>query len=98
MTVARVTEITAASSAGFQGAVEQALSRAAQTLRGISGLEVISQKAKVEDRKITEYGATIEVTFAFSKAKGRWGSVCWHEAGSGHGSAFAFRPPAAEAP
>ncbi len=62
MTVARVTKITAASPTGFQDAVEQALSRAAQTLRGISGLEVISQKAKVEDGKISEYRATIEVT------------------------------------
>ncbi len=63
MTVARVTKITATSPTGFQDAVEQALSRAAQTLRGISGLEVISQKAKVEDGKISEYRATIEVTF-----------------------------------
>ena len=63
MTVARVTKITAASSTGFQDAIEEGLSRAAQTLRGISGLEVISQKAKVEDGKITEYRATIEVTF-----------------------------------
>ncbi len=63
MTVARVTKITAASSTGFQDAIEEGLRRAAQTLRGISGLEVISQKAKVEDGKITEYRATIEVTF-----------------------------------
>ncbi len=63
MTVARVTKITAASPTGFQGAVEQALSRAAQTLRGNSGLKAISQKAKVEDGKISEYRATIEVTF-----------------------------------
>ncbi len=62
MTVARVTKITAASPTGFQDAVEQALSRAAQTLRGISGLELISQKAKVEDGKISKYRATIEVT------------------------------------
>ncbi len=63
MTVARVTKITAASRSGFQDAIEHALSRAAQTLRWISGLEVISQKAKVEDGKITEYRATIEITF-----------------------------------
>ena len=62
MTVARMTKITAASPTEFQDAVEQALSRAAQTLRGNSGLEVISQKAKVEDGKISEYRATNEVT------------------------------------
>lgn len=61
--VARVTKITAASSKSFQDAVDEGLSRASKTLRGISGLEVISQKAKVEDGKITEYRATIEITF-----------------------------------
>ena len=63
MTVARVTKITASSEKSFQGAVEEALSRASQTLRGISGLEVISQKAKVVDGKIAEYRVTSEVTF-----------------------------------
>ncbi len=63
MAVARVTKITASSPKGFQEAIEEALNRAAKTLRGLTGLEVISQKAKVEDGKITEYRTTIEVTF-----------------------------------
>ena len=63
MATARVTEITASSTKGFQAAVEEGLSRASQTLRGITGIEVISQKAKVENGKISEYRTTIEVTF-----------------------------------
>jgi len=63
MTVARVTKLTASSPKGFQDAVQTALTRAAKTLRGISGLEVISQKAKVVNGKIAEYRVTIEVTF-----------------------------------
>ena len=63
MAVARVTKITASSTAGFQGAVEEGIARASKTIRGITGLEVISQKCKVENNKITEYRATIEVTF-----------------------------------
>lgn len=63
MAVARVTKITASSTQGFQEAVNDALSRAATTLRGITGLEVVSQKAKVDNGKITEYRVTIEVTF-----------------------------------
>ena len=63
MAVARVTKITASSPTGFQEAVEEAIDRASKSLRGITGLEVMSQKAKVEDGKITEYRATIEVTF-----------------------------------
>jgi dodecin len=61
--VARVTKITAASTKSFQDAVDAALKRAAKTLRGITGLEVIEQKAKVEDNRISEYRATIEITF-----------------------------------
>ena len=63
MAIARVTKITASSTKSFQDAVNDGLSRASGTLRGITGLEVISQKAKVENGKITEYRATIEVTF-----------------------------------
>jgi flavin-binding protein dodecin len=63
MAVARVTKLTASSSKGFQQAVETALKRAAKSLRGITGLEVISQKAKVDGGKITEYRVTLEVTF-----------------------------------
>ena len=63
MAVARVTKITASSPTGFQNAIEDGLTRASNSLRGITGLEVLSQKAKVEDGKIVEYRATMEVTF-----------------------------------
>ncbi len=63
MAIARVTKVTASSSIGFQNAVEDGLTRASNSLRGITGLEVLSQKAKVEDGKIIEYRATMEVTF-----------------------------------
>jgi dodecin len=63
MTVARVTKITASSTKGFQDAVQAALARATKTLHGITGLEVLSQKAKIEDGKIAEYRVTVELTF-----------------------------------
>jgi flavin-binding protein dodecin len=63
MAVARVTKLTASSTQGFQEAVNDGLSRAASTLRGITGLEVVAQKAKVDNGRITEYRVTIEVTF-----------------------------------
>ena len=63
MAVARVTKITAASPRSFDDAVNQGLKRAAKTLRGITGLEVVEMKAKVDSGKITEYRSTIEVTF-----------------------------------
>ncbi len=63
MAVARVTKITAASKRSFDDAVNQGLKRAAKTLRGITGLEVVEMKAKVERGKITEYRSTMEPTF-----------------------------------
>jgi flavin-binding protein dodecin len=63
MAVARVTKITASSKKGWQEAADQGLKRAAATLRGITGFEVVSQKAKVEGGKVVEYRLTMEVTF-----------------------------------
>lgn len=63
MAVARVTKITASSNKGWEDAANQGLKRAADTVRGITGFEVTSQKAKVKDGKIAEYRITMEVTF-----------------------------------
>jgi flavin-binding protein dodecin len=63
MSVARVTKLTASSPKGFQDAVDAAVKRAAKTLRGITGIEVIKQKAKVTKGKIEDYRVTLEVTF-----------------------------------
>ena len=63
MAVARVTKITASSKKGWEDAATEGLKRAASSIRGITGFEVLSQKAKVEDGKIAEYRLTMEVTF-----------------------------------
>jgi flavin-binding protein dodecin len=44
MPIARVTKITASSPIGFQNAIEDGLTRASNSLRGITGLEVLSPK------------------------------------------------------
>lgn len=63
MAVAKITTITSSSSKGFQEAVQEGLRRAAKTLRGITGLKVVEQKAKVESGKIIEYRVTMDVVF-----------------------------------
>ncbi len=63
MAVASVSTITSASSEGWQHATELGLERASQTLRGITGIKVIDEKAKVEDGKITEFLVTLQVIF-----------------------------------
>lgn len=63
MAIASVSTITAASPTGWQDAVEQGLARARKTLRNITGLKVVEEKARVEDGKITEYLVTLQVIF-----------------------------------
>ena len=63
MAVARVTEIVASSPDGFREAVEEGIARAAQTLRGITGLEVMEKKVKVERGLIVEYRVDMKITF-----------------------------------
>ncbi|HXQ21807.1 MAG TPA: dodecin family protein [Candidatus Acidoferrales bacterium] len=63
MAVARVTEIRASSPEGFQEAVLEGIKRAAKTLRGITGLEVLSKRVKVESGKIVEYRVDMKIVF-----------------------------------
>src|SRR5213080_3918119 len=63
MAVARVTEIIASSPDGFREAVEEGMARAARTLRGITGLEVLGKRVKVERGLIVEYRVDMKITF-----------------------------------
>ena len=63
MAVARVSEVIASSKKGWQDATDEALKRASKTLRGITGIEVIRQQAKVVNNKIVEYRVTIKILF-----------------------------------
>jgi dodecin len=63
MAVARVTEIVASSPDGFREAVDEGLARASRTLRGITGLEVIGKRVKVERGLIVEYRVEMKITF-----------------------------------
>lgn len=63
MAVASVSTITAASPVSWQDAVERGFERAHKTLRNITGLQVVEEKARVEDGKISEYLVTLQVIF-----------------------------------
>jgi dodecin len=63
MAVARVTEITSASSKSFQDAIEDGISRANKTLRNVTGAWIQNQKVVVTKGKITEYRVNMKVTF-----------------------------------
>lgn len=61
--VARITTLTAASEKSFQDAIEKGLQRANKTLRNVTGAEVTSQKVKVDQGRVVEYRATLNITF-----------------------------------
>lgn len=63
MAVARVTEVIASSPDGFREAVEEGVVRAAKTVRGITGLEVIRKTVKVERGLVVEYRVEMKIIF-----------------------------------
>jgi dodecin len=63
MAVARITQIIGASPHSWEDAVRNALERANRTLRGITGIEIVKENAAVENGKIAEFRATVNVTF-----------------------------------
>jgi flavin-binding protein dodecin len=67
MAVASVSTITSASPIGWQDAIERGFGRASRTLRNITGMQVVSEKARVEDGRITEYLVTMQVIFVLEE-------------------------------
>ena len=63
MAVARVTQVIGASPHSWEDAVRNALERANRTLRGITGIEVLKENAAVENGRIAEFRAMVQVTF-----------------------------------
>jgi flavin-binding protein dodecin len=60
----KVLEIIGISEKSFDDAVSQAVAKASETIEGISGVEVVSQTARVKDGKVTQYHATVKLAFA----------------------------------
>ena len=58
MSVARITELTS-----FEDAIQQAVTRATSTLRGVEGAWIKDQNVLIEDGNIIGYKVNVEVTF-----------------------------------
>lgn len=69
MAIASISTITAASPIGWQDAIERGFDRARKTLRNITGLQVVEEKARVEDGKITEFLVTLRVIFVLEDSE-----------------------------
>jgi len=60
----KIVELVGISKKSFEDAVAQAVKKASQSIKGISGVEIISQSAKVTNGKITSYRANVKLAFA----------------------------------
>jgi len=67
MAVARSTEITASSTKSIEAAIQEGLKRASKSLPNVTGLEVSSIRAKVEQGRVREYRVSLKVTFALEE-------------------------------
>lgn len=63
MSVARVTEIIAASPTSFEDAIQIGVARANKTLQNVKSAWIEDQKVAIENGKITEYRVALKVTF-----------------------------------
>ena len=61
--VYKTVELTGTSTANLQAAIENAISRASDTIRNIRWFEVSQTRGMVEDGKITRWQVTMKVGF-----------------------------------
>ena len=67
--IVKITELVGSSDKGWQEAAKVALDEATKTIRGITGLEVISKTATVDPDtgNIKRYNATIKLAFGVER-------------------------------
>lgn len=67
MSVARVTEITAASPKSFDDAIKEGISRATKTLQHVTGAWIQDQEVRIDGGKVVEYRVHMKVTFILNE-------------------------------
>lgn len=60
----KVIEVIGISETGFEDAVQKAVEKASESVRGITGVEVMNLTARVKDGKISQYHANVKMAFA----------------------------------
>jgi len=70
MAVVKVIELVGTSNKSWQEAIENAVERAAKTIRDIQGVDVLGWTGKVKGDKIVEYRADVKISFLVAKITG----------------------------
>jgi flavin-binding protein dodecin len=63
MSVAKVVELSATSTKGFEDAVQQGMTRASKSLRNVKSAWIKEQQVRWEDGRIIEYQVNLAITF-----------------------------------
>ena len=63
MWVGKVSEIIGSSPTSFEAAAQSVLARANRTLRGITGIEIVEKRLKIQAGAITEYRVRLRLSF-----------------------------------
>ena len=63
MWVSKVNELIGSSPEGFEQAAKEVIARANRTLRGITGIEVIEKRVKIQEGEIAEYRVRMRLVF-----------------------------------
>lgn len=66
MSVAKVTEIIASSTQGFDHAIQVGIERAIKTLENVKAAWIKDHQVMIENGKIAEYRVTLKVTFVLN--------------------------------
>ncbi len=62
----KVIEVIGVSEESWEDAVSQAVTKASESVKGITGVEVIAQTARVSEGKVVHYNATVKLAFVVS--------------------------------
>jgi dodecin len=65
--IAKVITTSASAPESFAKAADAAVQEAAKTVRGITGADVVSMSAVVENERISEYRTTVNIAFAVER-------------------------------
>ena len=65
--IAKVIHIIGSSPESFAQAAQQAVGEASKTVRGITGVDVVTMSAQVDGDKITEYRTTVDIAFGVER-------------------------------
>lgn len=62
--VIKIIEVIGTSELSWEDAAKNAVENASKSIRGITGVDIIKQTAKVQDNKIVKYKATCKLAFS----------------------------------